>query len=67
MLGLRAPQAGVLGLGARGLQLRLRLLHVGHGRGAALVEILRQLQRAGIVDDRLVEQLCSTSSPRSVK
>ena len=36
VLVLGAAQAGVFGLGAGGLELRLGLLHVGNGRGAAL-------------------------------
>ena len=68
MLGLRPVQAGVLGLGARGLELRLRLLHVGYRGGAAVIQILRELERSGVGGHRSVEKLllCIESPQREV-
>ncbi len=57
VLGLRALRAHVGRLGARRLELRLRLIDIGHGRRAALIQALRQLQGLRIVPDRRVEQL----------
>ena len=44
-------------LGARGLELRLRLLHVRERRGTALVEIARELERPGVIGHGVVEEL----------
>ncbi len=57
MLGLSTAQTGILGLGAGRLQLRLRLLYVGDGRGPAVIQVLRELKRARVVGDRVIEQL----------
>src|SRR5579862_2661117 len=56
MLGLGAAQAGVLRLSFGAFELGLRLLDVRDGGGAAMVEVLGQLERPGIVRNRAVEE-----------
>ena len=67
VLALGALQPDVGGLGAGCFQLRLRLRDIRQRGAAALVQVLSQLQRGGVVLHRLIEQHLLGSWARSEK